>query len=96
MLLLKPFSNPNLKSPLSNVVKTSSIERTEGLRSVFPKCGYASLPKQSRSANTVGQSPWLVETFICLEIPICETLGWFLPVGRDKVELQLPSTPSRY
>ncbi|KOM40511.1 hypothetical protein LR48_Vigan04g070900 [Vigna angularis] len=96
LLLLEPLSNPNLKSPLLNAVKGSSIKRTEGLGSVFPKCGCASLPKQCRSANIVGRPPWLVETFIWLEIPICETLGWFVGVGRDKVELQLPSAPGRY
>ncbi|BAT89636.1 hypothetical protein VIGAN_06063700 [Vigna angularis var. angularis] len=96
LLLLEPLSNPNLKSPLSNAVKGSSIEHTKGLGSVFPKCGCVSLPKQSRSANTVGRPPWLVETFIWLEIPICETLGWFVPVERDKVELQLPSAPGRW
>ncbi|BAT96063.1 hypothetical protein VIGAN_08293600 [Vigna angularis var. angularis] len=91
--LLEPLSNPNLKSPLSNAVKASSIERTGGLRSVFPKCGCASLPEQSRSANTVVRPPWFAENFIWLEILICETLGWFVLIGRDKLELQLPSAP---
>ncbi|WVZ17555.1 hypothetical protein V8G54_010537 [Vigna mungo] len=62
--ILEPLSNPNLKSPLSNTVKASSIKRTKGLQSVFPKCGCASLPKQSRSANTIVQPLWFAETFI--------------------------------
>ncbi|WVZ02938.1 hypothetical protein V8G54_023744, partial [Vigna mungo] len=78
--VLEPLSNPNLKSPLSNAVKASSIERTEGLGSVFPNCSCALLAEESGSANTIVQPPWL-------EIQISETLGWFLPIGRDKLEL---------
>ncbi|WVZ05364.1 hypothetical protein V8G54_018710 [Vigna mungo] len=85
--VLEPLSNPNLKSPLSKAMKASSTERTEGLRSIFSKCGNTSLPEQSPSAKTVVRPPWFAETFIWLEIPICETLGWFVPSGRDNLEL---------
>ncbi|WVZ05365.1 hypothetical protein V8G54_018711 [Vigna mungo] len=62
--VLEPLSNPNLKSPLSKAMKASSTERTEGLRSIFSKCGNASLPEQSPSAKTVVRPPWFAETFI--------------------------------
>ncbi|WVZ25947.1 hypothetical protein V8G54_004491 [Vigna mungo] len=79
--VLEPLSNPNLKSPLWNAVKASSIERTEGLGSVFPNCVCASLAEESGLANTVVQPLWFAKTFIWLVSSISSTSNCLTDLG---------------
>ncbi|WVY98363.1 hypothetical protein V8G54_030514 [Vigna mungo] len=72
------------QSNWSSALKPSSIEHSEGVGSVFNNC--VGSPEQFGSAKTVVQPPWFAETFIWLKIPTFETLGWFVPIGRVKVE----------
>ncbi|WVZ21785.1 hypothetical protein V8G54_000329 [Vigna mungo] len=85
VVVLEHVSNLNEKSPLSNPNLKSPLSNAEKTFSI----------ERTEALGSVFPNCGCAQQTL-LEIPISETVGWFLLTGRDNVELRFPSGLGKY